>query len=178
MKYYLGVDGGASKTAALVTDETGKSLGTGIAGPSNHLRVGIETAARNIELPFEQQINQFVDKAMTFRYFFVRKTMFIKYSEAFITFPGGFGTLDELMGALTLIQTKKITNFPVLLFGSDYWSGLIGWLREHVLAANNITPEDVDSIHIVDDPERVAEIVCEWHDKALVIDGDEDEPPA
>src|SRR5205823_12181996 len=88
-----------------------------------------------------------------------------------------FGTLDELMGALTLIQTKKITNFPVILFGSDYWDGLIRWLRERVLAANNVTQEDVDAIHIVDDPERVAEIVCQWHDKALVIDGDEDEPP-
>ena len=76
---------------------------------------------------------------MTFRYFFVRKTMFMKYSEAFITFPGGFGTLDELMGALTLIQTKKITNFPVILFGSEYWGGLIDWLRKSVLAANNIT---------------------------------------
>jgi predicted Rossmann-fold nucleotide-binding protein len=81
------------------------------------------------------------------------------------------------MGALTLIQTKKITNFPVLLFGSDYWSGLIQWLRERVLVANNITQEDVDSIHIVDEPERVVEIVCEWHDKALVVDGDEDEEP-
>src|SRR2546429_222310 len=81
----------------------------------------------NIELPFEQQINEYVDRAMTFRYFFVRKTMFIKYSEAFITFPGGFGTLDELLGALTLIQTKKITNFPVILFGKEYWGGLIDW---------------------------------------------------
>ena len=131
----------------------------------------------NIELPFEQGLNPYVERAINFRYFFVRKTMFIKYSEAFITFPGGFGTLDELLGALTLIQTKKITNFPVILFGSDYWSGLIQWLRERVLAANNIAQEDIDAIHIVDDPERVEEIVCQWHDKALVIDGDEDEPP-
>src|SRR5438128_11398472 len=100
----------------------------------------------NIELPFEQKINKYVDREMTFRYFFVRKTMFIKYSEAFITFPGGFGTLDELMGAVTLIQTKKITNFPVILFGTSYWSGLIQWLRDTVLAASNITQEDVDAI--------------------------------
>src|SRR6266567_2493938 len=85
--------------------------------------------------------SEYVDEAMTFRYFFVRKTMFIKYSEAFITFPGGFGTLDELMGALTLIQTKKITNFPVILFGKEYWAGLIQWMRERVLAASNITRE-------------------------------------
>jgi uncharacterized protein (TIGR00730 family) len=133
----------------------------------------------NIELPFEQQINKYVDKAMTFRYFFVRKTMFIKYSEAFITFPGGFGTLDELMGALTLIQTKKITNFPVILYGSEYWGGLLDWLRKSVLGANNITKEDVDSLHLVDDPVKVRDIVCAFHDRAVVTNGDEDEsrPP-
>jgi hypothetical protein len=120
----------------------------------------------NIQLPFEQELNPFCDKAMTFRYFFVRKTMFIKYSEAFITFPGGFGTLDELFGALVLIQTKKISNFPVILFGSEYWSGLIDWLRARVLAENNVTPEDVDSIHIVDEPERVRDIVVAYHEKA------------
>ena len=129
----------------------------------------------NIELPFEQSINEFVDKAMTFRYFFVRKTMFIKYSEAFITFPGGFGTLDELFGALVLIQTKKITNFPVILFGSDYWAGLIQWMRERVLVENNITQEDVDSIRIVDKPEEVRDIVVEFHDQAMRTNNDEDE---
>jgi uncharacterized protein (TIGR00730 family) len=120
----------------------------------------------NIQLPFEQQINAFCDKAMTFRYFFVRKTMFIKYSEAFITFPGGFGTLDELFGALVLIQTKKISDFPVILYGSDYWAGLIDWLRARVLAANNIVQEDVDSIHIVDSPEQVRDIVVAYHGRA------------
>jgi uncharacterized protein (TIGR00730 family) len=132
----------------------------------------------NIELPFEQQINQFVDRSMTFRYFFVRKTMFIKYSEAFVTFPGGFGTLDELMGALTLIQTKKITNFPVVLFGRKYWGGLIDWMREVVLQANNIAQADVDSIQVVDEPEAVRDIVCAFHDQAMRTNGDEDEPPA
>jgi uncharacterized protein (TIGR00730 family) len=129
----------------------------------------------NIELPFEQKINAFVDKAMNFRYFFVRKTMFIKYSEAFITFPGGFGTLDELMGAVTLIQTKKITNFPVILYGSAYWGGMIDWMRSTVLDADNITEEDIDSIHLVDDPERVRDIVLEFHDRALVTNADEGE---
>ncbi|HEV2719870.1 MAG TPA: TIGR00730 family Rossman fold protein, partial [Thermoanaerobaculia bacterium] len=153
---------------------TGGGPGIMEAANKGARQAGAMSVGCNIELPFEQKINQFVDKAMTFRYFFVRKTMFVKYSEAFITFPGGFGTLDELMGALTLIQTKKITSFPVVLFGSDYWGGLIQWLRERVLAANNITQEDVDSIHIVDEPERVVDIVCEWHDKALEVDGDED----
>jgi uncharacterized protein (TIGR00730 family) len=152
--------------------------GPGIMEAANRgaRKAGALSIGCNIELPFEQRVNDFVDKAMTFRYFFVRKTMFIKYSEAFITFPGGFGTLDELMGALTLIQTKKITSFPVILFGSDYWGGLISWLRERVLIANNITQEDVDSIHVVDDPERVRDIVVEFHDKAEAIHNHEDEP--
>jgi uncharacterized protein (TIGR00730 family) len=127
----------------------------------------------NIQLPFEQEVNAFVDKAMTFRYFFVRKTMFIKYSEAFITFPGGFGTLDELFGALVLIQTKKISDFPVILYGSEYWAGLIDWLRQRVLAANNILPEDVDSIHVVDTPEAVRDIVVEYHRQAEAHQGRE-----
>src|SRR5881398_632294 len=118
----------------------------------------------NIELPFEQTLNPFVDKSMTFRYFFVRKTMFVKYSEAFITFPGGFGTLDEIFGVLTLIQTKKISDFPVILFGSEYWGGLVTWLRERVLAENNITQDDVDSIKIVDDPEEARDIIVDYHD--------------
>src|SRR5439155_25863447 len=134
--------------------------GPGIMEAANRgaRQAGALSVGCNIELPFEQAINQFVDRAMTFRYFFVRKMMFIKYSEAFITFPGGFGTLDELMGALTLIQTKKITNFPVILFGTEYWGGLVTWLRDQVVSANNITKEDVESIRIVDEPERVRDI--------------------
>lgn len=130
-------------------------------------RAGALSIGCNIELPFEQHINPYVDRAMTFHYFFVRKTVFVKYSEAFITFPGGFGTLDELSGALTLIQTKKITNFPVILFGTEYWGGLLDWMRTRVLAENNIGEEDVDSIHLVDEPERVRDIVVAFHDQAL-----------
>jgi uncharacterized protein (TIGR00730 family) len=104
---------------------------------------------------------------MTFRYFFVRKLMFVKYSEAFVTFPGGFGTLDELYGALVLIQTKKISDFPVILYGRRYWEGMVQWLREVVLASNNITPEDVDSIHVVDTPEEVRDIVVSYHQTAI-----------
>ena len=120
----------------------------------------------NIELPFEQGANPYVDTLVNFRYFFVRKTMFIKYSVAFIIFPGGFGTLDELFGALVLIQTKKISDFPVILFGSEYWGGVIDWLRTTVLAANNIVQDDVDNIHVVDEPERVRDIVVEYHEAA------------
>ena len=149
--------------------------GPGIMEAANQgaRRAGALSIGCNIELPFEQKINQYVDRAMTFRYFFVRKTMFIKYSEAFITFPGGFGTLDELLGALTLIQTKKITNFPVILFGTEYWCGLIDWMRTTVLGANNIKLEDIDSIYLVDEPEQVRDIVVEYHDKALVTNGEE-----
>ena len=155
---------------------TGGGPGIMEAANKGARQAGALSIGCNIELPFEQRINEFVDKAMTFRYFFVRKTMFIKYSEAFITFPGGFGTLDELMGALTLIQTKKITNFPVILFGKGYWGGLIDWMRAVVLPANNITQEDVDSIHIVDEPEQVRDIVVAFHDKAMMTSNVEDEP--
>jgi uncharacterized protein (TIGR00730 family) len=151
--------------------------GPGIMEAANRgaRKAGALSIGCNIELPFEQKINEYVDRAMNFRYFFVRKTMFIKYSEAFITFPGGFGTLDELMGALTLIQTKKITNFPVILFGSKYWGGLMNWLRESALTAGNITQDDIDNIHCVDDPERVRDIVVEFHDRAIVTNSDEAE---
>ena len=157
---------------------TGGGPGIMEAANKGARQAGAISIGCNIELPFEQAINKYVDRSMTFRYFFVRKTMFIKYSEAFVTFPGGFGTLDELMGALTLIQTKKITNFPVVLFGRKYWGGMIDWMRDVVLSANNIKQEDIDSIRIVDEPEAVRDIVCAFHDKAMMTNGDEDEPPA
>jgi uncharacterized protein (TIGR00730 family) len=147
---------------------TGGGPGIMEAANKGARQAGALSIGCNIELPFEQKINAFVDREMTFRYFFVRKTMFIKYSEAFITFPGGFGTIDELFGALTLIQTKKITNFPVILFGTEYWSGIIAWLRDYALAASNIKPEDVDSLHLVDQPEQVRDIVVAFHEKAVV----------
>jgi uncharacterized protein (TIGR00730 family) len=152
---------------------TGGGPGIMEAANKGAQQAGALSIGCNIELPFEQKINPYVDRAMTFRYFFVRKLMFVKYSEAFITFPGGFGTLDELMGALTLIQTKKITNFPVILFGKSYWGGMIDWMRSVVLAANNIKQEDVDSIHVVDEPERVRDIVVEFHEKAMENKNDE-----
>jgi hypothetical protein len=146
---------------------TGGGPGIMEAANKGARQAGALSIGCNIQLPFEQEVNPYVDKAMTFRYFFVRKTMFVKYSEAFITFPGGFGTLDELFGALTLIQTKKISDFPVILYGSAYWAGMIDWLRARVLAANNIHQEDVDSIHVVDTPEAVREIVVAYHEQAV-----------
>ena len=113
----------------------------------------------NIELPFEQGANPYVDTLVNFRYFFVRKTMFIKYSVAFIIFPGGFGTLDELFEALTLIQTGKIYQFPVILFGRHYWAGLVRWLQTRVLGERKISPSDLDLMLLTDDPVEAANAV-------------------
>ena len=118
----------------------------------------------NIELPFEQGANPYVDTLVNFRYFFVRKTMFIKYSSAFIIFPGGFGTLDEAFEALTLIQTGKIYQFPVILFGRHYWAGLLRWLQSRVLAERKISPGDMDLMLLTDDPAEAAHAVIEaWN---------------
>ncbi len=112
-----------------------------------------------IELPMEQGLNEWVDLGLNFRYFFARKTMFVKYSQAFICLPGGFGTLDELFEALTLVQTHKITRFPIVLFGTDYWSGLVQWLRDSLLESGKISPGDVDLLYVTDSVDEVIDIV-------------------
>ncbi|MDB4900031.1 MAG: hypothetical protein JWN53_1839, partial [Gemmatimonadetes bacterium] len=158
----------AEETARLLA-EAGFSIITG-AGP------GIMEAANkgakegggrsigcNIELPFEQGANPYVDTLVNFRYFFVRKTMFIKYSNAFIIFPGGFGTLDELFEALTLIQTGKIYQFPVILFGRHYWAGLVRWLSSRVEGEGKISPGDLDLVLMTDDPAEAAQAVIDAH---------------
>ncbi len=121
----------------------------------------------NIELPFEQGTNPYVDTNVAFRYFAVRKTMFIKYSSAFIIFPGGFGTFDELFEALTLIQTGKISQFPVVLFGTHYWAGLVRWLNSKVLAERKISPGDMDLMVVTDDPAEAARVVEEAYQLQL-----------
>jgi uncharacterized protein (TIGR00730 family) len=113
----------------------------------------------NVELPHEQHGNTFANLSMEFRYFFVRKTMFVKYSEAFVVFPGGFGTLDELFEAVTLVQTGKIHRFPVVLYSSEYWGGLIDWLRARVVAAGNVAADELDMLQLADSPQQVAQIV-------------------
>jgi uncharacterized protein (TIGR00730 family) len=115
----------------------------------------------NIELPFEQGINSYVTIPINFRYFFVRKTMFVKYAEAFMIFPGGFGTLDELFEALVLIQTHKIRNFPVVLFGTAYWRGLLDWIRATLLDQAMITAEDLLLLRVTDDPHEALHIVVD-----------------
>jgi uncharacterized protein (TIGR00730 family) len=114
----------------------------------------------NIELPFEQHLNPYVNLGVDFRYFFVRKTMFVKYAEAFIVFPGGFGTLDELFESLTLVQTGKILHFPVVLFGSQYWDGLVAWLHDRVLAESKVSAEDLDLFKVCDDAHEAIEHIA------------------
>ncbi|MDX1663551.1 MAG: TIGR00730 family Rossman fold protein [Candidatus Promineifilaceae bacterium] len=122
----------------------------------------------NIELPFEQGWNRFVGIPINFHYFFIRKTIFVKYAQAFVIFPGGFGTMDEMFEALTLIQTGKIQNFPVVLFDSDYWAGLLQWLRKIMLTEGKIAPEDVNLLMVTDSPSEVVEFI----QKATIDDGE------
>jgi uncharacterized protein (TIGR00730 family) len=113
----------------------------------------------NIELPFEQGLNEYVDLGMEFRYFFVRKVMFVKYAAGFVIFPGGFGTLDELFEALTLIQTGKVEHFPVVLYGTDYWQGMMDWIREKPLYEEKISIEDLDLVTVTSDIDEACEVM-------------------
>jgi uncharacterized protein (TIGR00730 family) len=116
---------------------------------------GVPSVGCNIQLPFEQGTNPFVDIEIDFRYFFVRKTMFLKYAQGFVIFPGGFGTMDELFEALTLIQTRKVRNFPVAVFGSEYWGGLLEWIQGTMQAEGKISAADLDLLLVTDDPTEV-----------------------
>ncbi len=133
---------------------------------------GGQSIGCNIELPFEQGANPYVDTLVNFRYFFVRKTMFVKYSNAFIIFPGGFGTLDELFEALTLIQCGKIYQFPVILFGRHYWAGLMRWLHARVASEGKISPGDLDLVMLTDDPHEAAQAVIDAHAAQQLIQTD------
>lgn len=114
-----------------------------------------------IELPFEQGMNEYVDLGVNFRYFFARKTMFVKYAQGFIVLPGGYGTLDELFEALTLVQTRKVKQFPIVLIGTEFWRGLLDWLRDSLAARGTISPHDLDLVHLTDDPAEAVEVVIE-----------------
>jgi uncharacterized protein (TIGR00730 family) len=124
----------------------------------------------NIELPFEQGLNEYVDLGMEFRYFFVRKVMFVKYAEGFVIFPGGFGTLDELFESLTLIQTGKVEHFPVVLYGKDYWSGLLQWIRDKPLYEEKISPEDLDLVTVTDDTDEACRAIVDSQRKRVERD--------
>ena len=154
----------AQETAALLA-KAGYTVitggGPGIMEAAN--RGAFEAAGAsigcNIELPFEQAPNPYQTRSLKFKYFFVRKTMFVKYSNAFVIFPGGFGTMDELFEALTLIQTRKIKNFPVILFGSEFWAGMLDWLEHTILKNNYIAAQDRGLLSVTDSPAEVVDIV-------------------
>ncbi|WP_330185204.1 TIGR00730 family Rossman fold protein [Nocardia sp. NBC_01503] len=126
-----------------------------------------------IELPFEQHLNDWVDLGINFRYFFARKTMFVKYSQAFVCLPGGFGTLDELFEALTLVQTHKINQFPIILFGTRYWAGLVDWLRDSLLGSAKIAPGDMNLLHVTDSVDEVVSIVLAAAEQRAAMDAAE-----
>ena len=142
---------------------TGGGPGMMEAANRGACEAGVASIGCNIELPFEQGTNRYVETALDFRYFFVRKTMFVKYAQAFVIFPGGFGTMDELFEALTLIQTGKVRDFPVVLFGSAYWGGLLDWIRGTPLREGKVSPEDLELLVLTDSPERVRDHVVERH---------------
>ena len=114
----------------------------------------------NIELPHEQDLNEYIDLGVDFRYFFARKTMFVKYADGFVILPGGFGTMDELFEALTLIQTGKIRHFPVVMVGTAFFGGLVDWMRDRLLASGTISEEDLGLFVLTDDPEEVVATIC------------------
>lgn len=158
--------GAAVETARLLAEAgipiiTGGGPGIMEAANRGAVEGGGLSIGCNIELPFEQGTNPYVTRAVNFRFFFVRKTMFVKYSTAFIVFPGGYGTLDELFEALTLIQTGKVTHFPVILFGREYWCGLVEWLTRTVAAERKINPGDLKLFHVTDDPREATRLVIE-----------------
>lgn len=139
---------------------TGGGPGIMEAANKGAAQAGGVSVGLGIELPFEAGLNPYVNLGINFRYFFARKTMFVKYAQGFVVLPGGFGTLDELFEALTLVQTRKVTSFPVVLFGSTYWAGLVGWLRDTALANGTISSPDLDMFTVTDDlDEAVATVV-------------------
>jgi uncharacterized protein (TIGR00730 family) len=154
-----------ARETARIVGESGLAIitggGPGIMEAANRgaTDAGACSIGLNIELPFEQGGNSYCDIALDFHYFFARKIMFVRYASGFVVFPGGYGTMDELFEALTLTQTGKITEFPVILFGSDYWGGLVDWLRERMLAEVNIGPDDLELFSVVDKPNEVRDLL-------------------
>jgi uncharacterized protein (TIGR00730 family) len=160
----------AIKTAELISKNdfgviTGGGPGIMEAGNLGAHNAGGKSVGLGIELPFEQGVNDYVhaDYEINFKYFFVRKVMFVKYAQGFIVFPGGFGTLDEVFECLTLIQTKKIEMIPIVLVGTEYWGGLIDWVKKQLRDEGLISPEDINLVHLTDDYEEAVEIVCDFY---------------
>jgi uncharacterized protein (TIGR00730 family) len=141
---------------------TGGGPGIMAAANKGASEAGGKSVGMNIQLPFEQKPNPYANINIHYKYFFIRKVMFVKYAVAYVILPGGFGTMDELFEALTLIQTKKIKSFPLILMGSDYWRGLLDWLKKNMLQEGKISPADLDLIQVVDEPEEVVKLIKKY----------------
>jgi uncharacterized protein (TIGR00730 family) len=161
--YALGERIGAGLVEAGYAVITGGGPGIMEAANKGAAEAGGVSVGLGIELPFEQRMNDHIDIGVEFRYFFVRKTMFVKYSQAFVVLPGGFGTLDELFEAVTLVQTRKVTRFPIVLVGTAYWGGLVDWIRATMLPDGKISAEDIDLLHVTDDPESAVKVIVAAH---------------
>jgi len=157
--YELGTEVGRALVEAGYAVITGGGPGAMEAANRGATEAGGASVGLGIELPFEQGLNEHVNLGVNFRYFFARKTMFVKYARGFIVLPGGFGTLDELFEAVTLVQTRKVTSFPIVLMGTEYWGGLFDWLRGAVLEAGTVSARDIDLLHLTDDVTEAVRIV-------------------
>ena len=159
-KYYQlteAIAGGLARAGYAII--TGGGPGIMEAANKGATEAGGVSVGLNINLPFEQEPNSYANLPMSFKYFFIRKVMFIKYAMAFIGMPGGFGTMDELFEAVTLIQTRRIKSFPIILVGREYWEGLVDWIRERMLSAGNIVADDLMFFNILDDPDEVVNTI-------------------
>jgi uncharacterized protein (TIGR00730 family) len=164
--YDMGVRVGRALAKVGYAVITGGGPGVMEAVNRGALEAGGISVGLGIELPHEQRINEYVDLGIEFRYFFVRKTMFVKYSEAFVVLPGGFGTLDELFEAVTLVQTGKITQFPIVLMGTEFWQPLLDWINRSLLEQGFISPDDPKLLHLTDDPDEVVRLIVGGRQKA------------
>jgi hypothetical protein len=164
-QYQAAVEVGAGLARAGYAVITGGGLGIMEAANRGARAAKGRSIGCNIELPFEQRANRYADTQLTFRYFFVRKTMLVRYSQAFVIFPGGFGTIDELFEALTLIQTRKIHHFPVVLFDRGYWAGLFRWMRRRMIPDELIAPVDIRLLRVADTAEQAVAHIRRLHDR-------------
>lgn len=166
-----------ARTTSRMLGEAGFSIitggGPGVMEAANRgaRDADVTSIGLNIELPHEQEPNPYLDISLSFEHFYARKVMFVRYAQGFVVFPGGFGTLDELFEALTLIQTRKIRHFPVILFDTGYWGGLVHWMNEKLLESGKVDLEDLALMHMADTPEHVVEIACAHRDEQRRLDG-------
>ena len=165
--YATGIEVGKKLANAGFAVITGGGPGAMEAANQGAREAGGTSVGLGIELPFEAGLNPYVDIGINFRYFFARKTMFVKYSQGFVVLPGGLGTFDELFEALTLVQTQKVTSFPVVLIGSDYWRGMLDWLRDTVHAAGNVSAADLEMLMVTDDVDEAVELMMRASDNDL-----------